>query len=411
VKKYLISFFISLIIFPAISAQHHTFEVQKIGIKDGLPNRIVHDIVQDKDGFIWVSSPGKISRYDGNNFKTYHAKHLKISEVTSTYLTVDDNNNIWYVGMGFMSSKLIDSGVIDTKKDSIYSIEAYTNNLFRTNDIVISNRSIINDDEWFITTRQGKIYKYKNGFEEIYHTTKSIDQFLKGQAQVDGSYWVMQDTELKKVANQKIIANFSFDTNEESLIYPKRIVQQTPTVIVEVLQTGKRFAYWELLGTKFVPFCALDAPKQIASGLIYSTKEHQYFYKNGQIIIQNYSGEVLFQFDDFEKKGYGTGNLKYTVAYLDRQNILWISTENGLLKIIKKKNPFTIIEPNNSIRGIFLDTQQLWVGGYLKSSRLNLTTTEQKEFHVQGHPAMSFQKDINGDLWIGTSGRKRIWFQ
>lgn len=411
-NKYIIVLLISFITFPSIYGQKDLFEVQKIGIKEGLPSRFVFDIVQDKDGFIWISSPGKISRYDGNNFKTYHARDLKISEVNSTHLAVDENNNIWFVVMGKSAAKFKNSGVIDTEKDSIYTIEAYSNNLFKKDDIASLNRSIVNNNEWFIATRQGKIYKYKNGFEEIYQSKKSVDYFFKGQAQADDAYWVIQGTELKKVVNQKVIENFSFDSKEEKIIYPKRIVQRTPSVIVEVIQEGKRFAYWELEGTKFVPYCALDYPQPNSAGLVYATKDHQYFYKNGKIVIQNYTGEVLFQYDNFEKKGFGQGNLKYQTAYLDRQNILWISTENGLLKIIKKKNPFSLIEPNNSIRGIYLDTlQQLWVGGYLRSNRLNLSTNEEQELQLNGHPAMGFQKDSDGQLWIGNSGHSLLRYE
>jgi len=64
------SFFVAL-------AQDYLFDVQIINIEDGLPNSRVSNIAQDKEGFIWISTPGKISRYDGHPFKIYGAAFLK----------------------------------------------------------------------------------------------------------------------------------------------------------------------------------------------------------------------------------------------------------------------------------------------------------------------------------------------
>src|SRR5258708_1658324 len=39
-------------------------------IEDGLPSNIVNDIVQTRDGFLWIGTPTGLVRFDGRHFKS-----------------------------------------------------------------------------------------------------------------------------------------------------------------------------------------------------------------------------------------------------------------------------------------------------------------------------------------------------
>ena len=39
--------------------------------KNGLPNNLVHDVVQDQQGFIWIATSNGLCRYDGSQIKIY----------------------------------------------------------------------------------------------------------------------------------------------------------------------------------------------------------------------------------------------------------------------------------------------------------------------------------------------------
>ena len=49
------------------------YEVTRYADDNGLPSRIVHDVIQDKDGFIWVGGNNGLFKFDGKNFKTKEA--------------------------------------------------------------------------------------------------------------------------------------------------------------------------------------------------------------------------------------------------------------------------------------------------------------------------------------------------
>ncbi|MCB9294755.1 MAG: hypothetical protein H6559_16780 [Lewinellaceae bacterium] len=50
-----------------------------------MPHRRTFAVTQDQDGFIWVNTPGAISRYDGYRFKTYNAPFLKFQKTTASF--------------------------------------------------------------------------------------------------------------------------------------------------------------------------------------------------------------------------------------------------------------------------------------------------------------------------------------
>src|SRR3954471_13430036 len=42
-----------------------------LGIKDGMPEGQVNDLLQDKEGYIWIGTQKGLVRYDGYNPKVY----------------------------------------------------------------------------------------------------------------------------------------------------------------------------------------------------------------------------------------------------------------------------------------------------------------------------------------------------
>jgi ligand-binding sensor domain-containing protein len=47
------------------------YDVSHYGMEDGLPQKTVMDIIQDKKGFMWFSTWDGICSFDGNNFRSY----------------------------------------------------------------------------------------------------------------------------------------------------------------------------------------------------------------------------------------------------------------------------------------------------------------------------------------------------
>lgn len=100
--------FLLLVVQQYVFSQFETFRFERITIEDGLPNPSVMDILQDRQGFLWISTVSGIVRYDGYEMKTYHpaAEHrdsLPEREVPKLYL--DKSGNIW-ASMTYQKAKI-----------------------------------------------------------------------------------------------------------------------------------------------------------------------------------------------------------------------------------------------------------------------------------------------------------------
>ncbi len=129
---------------------------QSISIAEGLSQGMVYDLMQDKEGFIWVATKDGLNRYDGYNFKVYtHDPYnpFSISGNTCTTLLQDTKGRIW----------------IGTEKDGLNLFDTRTQRFYHAqiadkNQKNAGNYSIINIKEdsfsniWVITDDPDKIY-------------------------------------------------------------------------------------------------------------------------------------------------------------------------------------------------------------------------------------------------------------
>ena len=67
----LLIYFIAFTLTSYLSAQ---VKVEHIGLKEGLPNRMINTICKDSAGFIWIGSETGLYKYDGISFVEWHAK-------------------------------------------------------------------------------------------------------------------------------------------------------------------------------------------------------------------------------------------------------------------------------------------------------------------------------------------------
>jgi ligand-binding sensor domain-containing protein len=82
-----------------IKAQNPYFK--NITTKDGLAGNVVYYIIEDKQGYIWISTSYGITRFDGINYKTFTVTNgLPDNEVLQ--ITEDKKGRLW---LSSMSSK------------------------------------------------------------------------------------------------------------------------------------------------------------------------------------------------------------------------------------------------------------------------------------------------------------------
>ncbi|WNH10730.1 ligand-binding sensor domain-containing protein [Thalassobellus suaedae] len=63
--------FLSFLFHFILGAQN--IKVEKLDIKNGLPDNSIRDIIQDKQGYLWFGTLNGLSRFDGKSFKNYNS--------------------------------------------------------------------------------------------------------------------------------------------------------------------------------------------------------------------------------------------------------------------------------------------------------------------------------------------------
>lgn len=98
--KKLLAHFFFLLCLDCCFAQEPYF--RHFGVEQGLPSSEVYDILQDRNGFIWMATDRGVSKYDGYSFRNFTTSD-GLTDNTVFILTEDSAGNIW---CGTMNRKL-----------------------------------------------------------------------------------------------------------------------------------------------------------------------------------------------------------------------------------------------------------------------------------------------------------------
>jgi len=145
----------SIIFFLSLKGYAQEFNVINIGTDKGLITTEVHDIDQDKDGFMWFATDIGVIKYDGNNFNYYTSKN-GLSHTIVFDIFIDINERMWFSTYKggicyFDNGSIKDYTYNKTLLGLIDSISKFDSHI---------NDFLFEDDElWFTLTRNRGLYK------------------------------------------------------------------------------------------------------------------------------------------------------------------------------------------------------------------------------------------------------------
>jgi signal transduction histidine kinase/ligand-binding sensor domain-containing protein/DNA-binding response OmpR family regulator len=93
-----VCFLISLSISAVLTAQNDSLRFSTISLESGLSQASIFQIIQDKQGFIWVATEDGLNRFDGYQFKIYNVEKDNPKSLSSAYvftLCEDQEEYIW----------------------------------------------------------------------------------------------------------------------------------------------------------------------------------------------------------------------------------------------------------------------------------------------------------------------------
>lgn len=431
---------------------------ERFSSKNGLPDDRIRTIFQDNSGFLWIGTMNGIARYDGYNFKNFYKTRLpnSISGNWAYAICEDRQKNIW-IGTREGLNKF------DEKKSSFESFVNEKENIKSLSSNVINALQFDKRGDLWIGTPQGlnrlnpktKIFKRFN----FYPFNTNIGSIISS----DGDFiWIATRDGVVRF-NTKTNHYYFFKIRVKSNPYGDKFWSMLEDHKDLYLTTGgdgiiklpydsksnsyKSFKYvnefngGSLSNTEVFSIC--KSPNgdfwvgTTGLGLakienINTNQKKISFYKNNPLNNQSISNNQVYK------------------LFIDKSNVLWCGTDEGLNKLDLYLQPFQyftftdknrkdqvrsifsvdgktvwlgttksgIVKHNitngegksvnfnnrsvNSNRSLLINGNHIWNGTLAGAIRLNQSLTEYKNT-IEGHAVFTFIKDSKGNIWAGTN--------
>ncbi len=123
--------------------------VKQFNVESGLPQNSVIDILQDSEGFIWISTSGGVRKTDGEKIYELTGSSSKpVNDMQSAYMAIDNRHNIW-----FASAYQI--AVYDHIKRSFSVVKQFQNTTSPFNVVLFSQ---LNGDQLYFYKRDEGLF-------------------------------------------------------------------------------------------------------------------------------------------------------------------------------------------------------------------------------------------------------------
>jgi signal transduction histidine kinase/ligand-binding sensor domain-containing protein len=438
-----------LFVFHQISTAEQ-FIFSHYSVNNGLSQSVIKCIFQDSKGYIWFGTQQGLNRFNGYSFDNYLNNPADSNSISDNWIysiTEDNEGNIWIGTRNGLNKYIQKTGhfkqylynISDTS--SISSNYIYGLSVDEQGNILANTASALN----IIDPKTLVIKKYVNPnvvSNEISDEGRPILQTR------DGNIWIASAKGL-----------LFFDSNKKSFLIldtiskPNSFSNNDITALTEDSQgslwIGTQAGLNRMNIKNFsVSRYYLDSKitESSNSNFIRSIRED----RNRKLWIgTNGGGLFRLTFDrnfkiseqvNFSNTGQNTDKLSHNIVLslsIDKSNLLWIGTLNGIDKIDLKKRKFNLYSKSNDfnsvdlldnvIASLFEDKQNnLWIGNW--GSGLNIldrftnkvehyTSQSKGNSHISNNFVHVIYQDSKNRIWIGTRDKinlfdkanKRFW--
>ncbi|MDX2432413.1 MAG: ATP-binding protein [Bacteroides sp.] len=404
-------------------------------IEDGLTHNTVLDITSDENGFIWVFTTSGVCRFDGHRFKEYKAElNRRLNTISyQGWFMKDSKGRIWI-------------------ESSLPALLVYDNDLDRVNvasEIQYHSFSDLADDGNgnFIFTNYEQIFNLHENSDlhfnaKAYDVPEEAGMFYYIHQLEDGSTLASGPNGLFKLLIDEgvpRVEKINLMSSAGSTLNPTDVLNFLPDDHHFYFFNGKQILSTGVAGTDFLTDSGIHVEPLILDFPEIGLTPGQPLYsvisdRNGALFIRSING--IYRLDPekgtaerIRVESYGeidTGEGDFKAAmYYDKEGILWVGTDQGLLKIVIGNKPFHNIppEPDNpnglrsgKLKSVLIDSRgHLWVGtvedglfhsipdstGQFRSFTNYLPDSEDPSSIHASYVAALFE-DSQQRLWVGT---------
>ena len=424
--------FLNLIISNAVFAQYPL--LRQYTTKEGLASIFTTSLIQDKEGFIWISTGNGVNRFDGKKFQTFSVED-GLSDNAITALREDSKGRIWFFGSNGSVSYWYKDKIYNQNSDTILKKikdRFFFYDLFEDREGKIWFKSITG----YSILDKGKVYRTEHEFNNntsLVFNGKSGQIILMPEEPFCARYDSLGIYPIK--LRFKILNYGYWRFKDESVLFAARegIVWQKDTIQKLILPAKGLFEKMDYCFMSLAKDSILWISSQGQGLYCFNLKdplaEPVIYFKNKVIsyVFEDNEGNIWFNLQN-DGLYMIPGAAKKTIVY-NEKNILINNQcgvhkrDNGDLIVVNKGNllnrisnhksykldiPEITDEPTKEVTGILSRKDDIWIGTYSGLFHQN-KTTGCSHFIMYKDSANSPVKRTNA-IFDLTLGRDKIYF-
>lgn len=408
-KLHLIVFFIiGILSYTSLTAQ--VLDIRHYNVQDGLIQSQVTGITQDDDGFMWFSTVGGVSSFDGKHFTRY-TKRNGLAENYATCIFKDSKGQIWF---GHEHGKIT---VYDPKTNQFRHFQISVNGLPESKISIVQIYVEPSGRFWAITMGKGVFYWDHNKFHQL---TKKKNKLKTNYVfsmihRKNGDFWFATPLGISILHAKAISDSVQLD----SLGFTKKMEPYVLNIFEDSkggvwIGTGDKGLYYYTPNGKFKHFTPRQFPAKNIF-FIYESSNHDLWllsYKNGAYRFSLNDWEKgIHKFEHITKK-QGLFSNDVSEVYEDNEGNVWFGYDGyGIDQLRCRSIEYFLFKDSplsKIVWSIWADKKYTWFGLEEGLARFdNKTRTYQYYDSINGAPLQSILQiypDKDHRLWFVSNG-------
>ncbi|MEY3369070.1 MAG: hypothetical protein RI973_2225, partial [Bacteroidota bacterium] len=344
--------------------------------RDGLPDRNLFALLQDRNGLMWMSSKSGLFTFDGFSFRKVDVVNKQLGKAFITRMAEDKAGNIWLVKF---ENSLFTIDILDPATQRLSPLHVF---LGKDQPIAIpedDNQFLLyqlDSSIWLGTGREA--YRYDGSWQMVFRAAagQELGDWLPAKA----GLWDI-DGQTLRLVNARGEITSSFDVRDFR-IRNVWVEQDLSLWVATRLQDRPEVDRYLLFTTQgsHITYSQTGTPPQ-------SSWQHDFIIS----AIGKRSGYWLYHslWQDSLFLGFHTAPLLFNISrlhpyigsmnplYYDREGGVWTTTDDGIIRLVLRPNlPFDRYldgsMPGHSTRGIAFHRGGLLVNSYQNAQLVNL---------------------------------------
>lgn len=430
--------FITAILFVSVSlclqsniySQEDEIKFSHLTVEDGLTSNGVTQIIQDRNGFVWLGTYNGLTRFDGYNFKAFLPEPNNPKSISNHSIWALEQDNLGNIWCG--------------TQDGLNKYNPVTEQFIRFKNNPSQPRSISNDHIYSIfKDKQGTLWiGTLNGLNKFNPSTNdftvimqvagtpnpdALNSVLCIQEDKDGYLWLGTWNGLIKMQKDGTIISryFEDDPNNSNLNYRKincLFKDRDENIWVGTSTLGLQ--KYDPHTNKFTSYrYAINSISSDNITAIFQDEKNNIWIgtKNGLNKIDAKTGKIIRYYNDTQKP-LSLLNNEILCLYEDNNSLVWVGNSGGVSRFYLTSNRFSYIQENikeptigltnNRVTAITIDSKEnVWVGTLDGVNKIDPKTKNIKQIKkssntghsIGSNQIMSIHQDRGGIIWIGTN--------